>query len=108
MSAKNGRWARYLRKVHVEWTPFKPKACAPIVLAQMQTSKIMAASPKLEVTKKLLQNPTFIDRTTITFANGATHTIELDNKAMGDVIEEIDIINGSIVQEEAKRGKPFT
>ena len=36
------------------------------------------------MTKKLLQNPTFIDRTTITFANGATHTIELDNKAMGD------------------------
>ena len=43
MSAKNGQ--QYLRKVHAEGHHSNPKPDR-IVLAQMQTSKIMAAFPK--------------------------------------------------------------
>lgn len=102
-------FARYLRKVHVEWCPFKPKAIAPIFLQELQSSKISAAMPKLTLSKNLLSTREVgIDRTRITFACGTEKVFDFDGLKLSDVLEEIDMENTRIQGEERKRGRPFS
>ena len=113
MAARGVAWAKYLRKVHCEWMPFNPKAQAPIWLDRVSCKKIAAANTKLSITKQLLPRAggsgEMADRTHLTFADGTSVTLELNGTVeVKDIVEEIDIINGRLQQEEAKRGKPFS
>ena len=103
-------WAKYLRKVHCEWVPFNAKATAPLWLDRVSCKKVKDAIPKLEYSKNLQPGlgEAAIDKTDLTFADGTTITLDLSTRLLGDVIEEIDMINGRIAAEEAKRGKPFS
>ena len=106
-------WARYLRAVHVEWCPWKPKALAPPWFQYVSTPKVLAASPKLSITKALVDQPPaatdFVDRTQLTFADGSKQQLDFNQVGkLRDILELIDQENGRISQEEAKRGKPFS
>ena len=112
--ARGTAFARYLRKVHVEWTAFKPKALAPVFLQELHTKTIMDATPKMTISKKLLSTPqdaaappAFIDRTRITFACGTEKVFDLAGLKLSDIIEEIEMENVRIQREERDRGRPF-
>ena len=105
-------WARYLRKVHIEWCPWKPKANSPAWLGVVGTRRVAAASPKLEITKKLLTQPSdpsapMVDQTTLTYADGTEQQLDLNVISVSDLLEEIDMTNGRLSAEEATRGRPW-
>jgi hypothetical protein len=107
-----------LRKVHVEWCPFKPKAVGPVFFSEIHTNTIKDAAPKLTVSKALLPKPrepadgsapAFLDRAHVTFADGSERTIDFSEvPTIRDILEELDSENVRIAQEERKRGKPFS
>ena len=118
--ARGVAFARYLRKVHIEWCPFKPKAVGPIFFQEIHTRKIMDATPKLTISKALHQStpahvaaansdalPAYTDRTTLTFADGTERMITFDGIKLGDVIDEIEMENVRIQRLERERGRPF-
>ena len=105
-------FARYLRKVHVEWCPFKPKALGPVFFAELHNRPLLNAMPKLAVTKALVAKPRaddglFVDRARLTYACGTEKVMEFDGLKLGDILEEIDVENARIKQEEAVRGRPY-
>ena len=108
-------FARYLRKVHVEWCPFKPKALAPIFLQEIHTSKVQSTFPKLAVSKALLPaprgttaSPSYLDRTRITFADGSEKLFDFTDLKLNDLIEELEMENTRIQRDERDRGRPFS
>ena len=104
-------WARYLRKVHVEWCPWKPGAIAPAWLAHVSTPKIAEAVPKLNVSHKMLPKPKegdpFVDRTPITYADGSTDVFTFEKLKLRDILDEVEMASGRIAAIEQKRGKTF-
>ena len=58
MPTRGVTFARYLRKVHIEWCPFKPKAVGPVFFGEIHTKQIFDAVPKLAITKALVAAPT--------------------------------------------------
>jgi hypothetical protein len=105
-------WARYLRKVHIEWCPWKPKANSPAWLGVVGTRRVAEASPKLVITKDLLAKSAdleapLVDRTTLTYADGTEQQLDLNIVSVRDVLEEIEMANGRLSAEEATRGRPF-
>lgn len=114
--ARGTQFARYLRQVHVEWCPFKPKALAPIFFQELHSKPVMDAVPKLSITKSLFTTrsptdaaPSYVDRTHITFADGVKKTFDFSMvEKLSDVMEEIDMENVRIQGEERARGKPFS
>lgn len=118
MPLRGVSFARYLRKVHVEWCPFKPKAVGPVFFSEIHTNTIKDAAPKLTVSKALLPKPrepadgsapAFLDRAHVTFADGSERTIDFSEvPTIRDILEELDSENVRIAQEERKRGKPFS
>ena len=118
--ARGVAFARYLRKVHIEWSPFKPKAVGPIFFQEMHTKKIMEATPKLTISKALHQSapvniaaaasdalPAYTDRTTLTFADGTEKMLDFDGIKLGDILDEIEMENVRIQRLERERGRPF-
>ena len=105
-------FARYLRKVHVEWCPFKPRAVGPIFFSELHSTSLLSAIPKLSVSKSIARRPhsadaPFVDRAQITFACGTERTLDFTGLKLSDVMEEIDMENARIVNEERTRGRPF-
>ena len=111
MAARGVAWARYLRKVHCEWMPFNAKAQSPIFLQRVSCKRIIEANAKLDISKQIMPQPgkpgELVDRTHLTFADGTSMTLDLNGMRVEDIVDEIDIVNGRLVQEESKRGKPF-
>ena len=111
MPARGVAFARYLRKVHVEWCPFKAKATAPIFFQEIHTQKIMDSVPKLTITKairpRVASSDMELDRTKLTFADGSERVIDLTGLKLTDIIEEIGMENVRIQNEERTRGRPF-
>ena len=106
-------FARYLRKVHVEWCPFKPKALGPIFFQELHAPPILQAVPKMTISKALLRKPAddaaFVDRTHITFADGETKTYDFSViTKMVDIMDEIHTENVRIQALERERGRPFS
>ena len=111
MAARGTAWAKYLRKVHCEWMPFNAKASSPVFLQRVSCKRIAESNAKLTVSKQILPQPQpgtpGVDRAHLTFADGTLVTMDLQGKLVEDIVEEIDMVNGRLAQEEAKRGKPF-
>lgn len=111
-------WARYLRKVDVAWNPWKTKSIASSWLSHVTASKVKDASPKLVITTKLMPNAAnaapetpLVDMTELTFVDGTKKMLDFSDGSIAkynDILEVIDQENGRIMQEEAKRGKPFS
>ena len=113
MPPRGHAFARYLRKVQIEYCPFKPKAVAPIFFQEIHTKQIKAAMPKLEVSKKIMPAPageslSFIDRARLTFVDGSEKVYEFEGMSVRDVLEQISSDNVAIQQKERQRGKAFT
>ena len=113
MPTRGVTFARYLRKVHIEWCPFKPKAVGPIFFGEIHTKQIFDAVPKLAITKALVAAPTkegapFVDQAKFTFADGSEKTLDFTGIHVRDVLEELDGDNVRIQVEERKRGRPFS
>ena len=113
MPTRGVTFARYLRKVHIEWCPFKPKAVGPIFFGEIHTKQIFDAVPKLAITKALVAAPTkegapFVDQAKFTFADGSEKTLDFTGIHVRDVLEELDGENVRIQVEERKRGRPFS
>ena len=106
-------WARYLRQVHIEWCPWKPKAIAPAFLGHIGTAQIAEAVPKLQISKKVLPRPAstaaeYVDRIILTYADDSKKALDLgDDLKLRDIMEEIDIDNGRLAAAEQERGRPF-
>lgn len=103
-------WARYLRKVNVQFCPFSESATPAVFLKEISTRKVAAASPKLQISKSLLPTaaaspPAVAD---LTYADGSEQRLELAAMQIRDVLEEIELSNGRISQLEQERGKPFS
>ena len=110
MPARGTTFARYLRTVHVEWCPFKPRAVGPVLFAELHTKQIMTAVPKLNISKALLPNPAsepFPDRAKLGFADGSERVLDLTGLTLRDILEEINSENVRLLQLERDRGKPF-
>ena len=113
MPTRGVTFARYLRKVHIEWCPFKPKAVGPVFFGEIHTKQIFDAVPKLAITKALVVAPTkegapFVDQAKFTFADGSEKTLDFTGIHVRDVLEELDGENVRIQVEERKRGRPFS
>ena len=112
MPARGVSFARYIRAVHVEWCPFKPRAVGPVFFGEMHTKKIMDSVKGLTVTKAILAKPAtaeeHVDRAKLTFVDKSERTIDFAGMTLRDVLEEIDSESVRISQEERKRGKAFT
>ena len=104
------RWARYLRKAHVEFCPFQSRATAGALLDRLTSRSVKAESPKLAVTKMLLPRASSAppQTTKFTFVDGSEQMFDISELNLSDIVEEIDLINGRIAQVEAERGKPFS
>jgi hypothetical protein len=116
--ARGTAFARYLRKVHVEWCPFKPKALGPVFLQEISSRAIVEAVPKMAISKQLARTPAriaaeteappaYVDRVHLTFADGSERQLELSGLLLGDVIDEINMENVRILRAERERGRPF-
>ena len=109
LSPTMSTWARYLRKVHVAFCPFSAVATPAAWLQTVSTRKVMAASPKLSISKTLLPKASDSAPTTkLTFVDGSEEVIQLDAAKIRDILEVVDMNNGRIAQAELERGRPFS
>jgi len=105
-------WARYLRKVHVEFCPFTTSPTSAAFLAQIATNKVREASPQLQLSRKMLPRPASgADQpqqlATLTYVDGFEQTIDMAPVQIRDVLEEIDLVNGRLEGEAQQRGRPW-
>ena len=114
MPTRGVAFARYLRKVHVQWCPFKPRAVAPVLYQEMHAKAILNSFPKLVVSKRVLSKPAaaveehaYTDQAQLAFVDGSERSLDLAGLTLRDIMEEIDSDNVRIAVAERARGKPF-
>uniref|UniRef100_A0A7S0Q5Y3 Uncharacterized protein n=1 Tax=Coccolithus braarudii TaxID=221442 RepID=A0A7S0Q5Y3_9EUKA len=103
-------WARYLRKVHLEFSPLSATSSSLGFLGFITTPKIREAVPKLQVsTKRLTQCAEGVPLQTLalTFVDGNEAILDISSVQIREILAEIEMHNGRLEMEAMKRGKPW-
>mmetsp|Transcript_73801 Transcript_73801/g.123291 ORF Transcript_73801/g.123291 Transcript_73801/m.123291 type:complete len:112 (+) Transcript_73801:33-368(+) len=109
--ATQRHWARFLRRVEIEFCPFQAKGTTLGFLHDINTKKVKMSVPKLQVVTKRLGRPAGdeIARQCLkmTYVDGKEMTIDVSNLKLRDIYAEIEVQTGRLETEAMRSGKPW-
>eukprot|EP00308_Calcidiscus_leptoporus_P002234 CAMPEP_0119375422 /NCGR_PEP_ID=MMETSP1334-20130426/35788_1 /TAXON_ID=127549 /ORGANISM="Calcidiscus leptoporus, Strain RCC1130" /LENGTH=106 /DNA_ID=CAMNT_0007393731 /DNA_START=130 /DNA_END=447 /DNA_ORIENTATION=+ len=103
-------WARYLRTVRVEFSPFSATPSSMSFLGYVSTKKIREEVPKLQVNTHLLEEQSeesAPQMLALTYIDGKEVKFDISAMQLRDILAEIEVQNGRLEMEAIKRGKPW-